>query len=400
MPSCDTLLTNARLADGRQGMAIAIQGARIAAILPRGTDLPEAGVVHDLAGELVLPALTDGHMHLDKTLFGLPWMPHRAKPFRMSRIETDQHTLPGLPLDTASRAGALIRRCVGLGTGHIRTHVDITPAFGLKGLEGVLAARATHARMATVQIVAFPQAGVIRAPGTAALLEDAVRAGADLVGGIDPSEIDRDARGHLDTIFAIAGRQGVGIDIHLHEPAELGLHSLQEICARTTANGMQGNVTISHGFCLGGIAESKQKAAAALMAESGVALVSHGGGGSTFPPLFLLAEAGVRVVCGNDDVRDTWSPYGTGDMLERACIVGWRADVRYDHLVEQVFAMCSGVGAAVLGIADHGVQEGKEANFFTIPAETIAEAVGMHPQRSVVFFRGRIVGRHGAVVGD
>ncbi len=397
MPSCDVLLTNARLADGRQGVAIAVADARIAAILPPGADLPDAAAVHDLGGDLVLPALTDGHMHLDKTLVGLPWVPHQAAPNRMSRIETDQRLLPSLPLDTEARAGALIRRCVGWGTGHMRTHVDITPAFGLTALEGVLAAREAHAEMATIQVVAFPQAGVMRAQGMAALLEEAVRAGADLVGGIDPSEIDRDPRGQLNTIFGIAGRQGVGIDIHLHEPGELGLFSVQEICARTAAHGMQGRVTISHGFCLGGVAESKQKAAAALMAESGVALVSHGGGGATLPPLFLLAEAGVRVFCGNDDIRDTWSPYGTGDMLERAAIVGWRTDVRHEPLLEQLYAMCSGVGAAVLGIEGHGVAEGRTASFYTIAAETVAEAIGTHPPRRLVFFRGRLVAREGCV---
>jgi cytosine/adenosine deaminase-related metal-dependent hydrolase len=398
MTTADILLTNARLPDGRKGMAIAIAGTRIAAITPPEVPLPKAGTVLDLGGDLVLPALTDGHMHLDKTLFGLPWMPHRAQPFRMSRIETDQETLPALPLPTAERAGALIRRCVAHGTGHIRTHADITPTFGLSALEGVLAAREAHAHLASVQIVAFPQAGVMRAPGVAALLEDAIRAGADLVGGIDPSEVDRDARGQLDTIFGIADRHGVGIDIHLHEPGELGLYGVQEICARTRALGMQGKVTISHGFGLGAVAESKQKAAAELMADAGVALASHGAGGATLPPLFALADAGVRVFCGNDDVRDTWSPYGNGDMLERAAIIGWRVDVRHDPLLERLFAMCSSVGAEVLGIADHGVAAGKEASFFTISAETIGEAIGQHPPRRVVFFRGRLVAKDGAIV--
>ena len=139
MTPCDTLLTNARLADGRTGMALALSAGRIAAILPAGAALPPAAATHDLHGDLVLPALADGHMHLDKTLFGLPWIGHQAEPFRMSRIETDQRLLPSLPLNTEARAGELIRRCVAHGTGHIRTHVDITPTFGLKALEGVLA---------------------------------------------------------------------------------------------------------------------------------------------------------------------------------------------------------------------------------------------------------------------
>ena len=239
-------------------MAIAIAGGRIAAILAPGAALPPAAQTMDIGGDLVLPALSDGHMHLDKTLFGLPWWPHQAEPVRASRIATDQRVLPNLPLDTESRASALIRRCVAHGTGHIRTHADITPAFGLDALHGVLRAKEAHAGAVTMQTVAFPQAGVAKHGSTVVdLLDAAVREGADLVGGIDPCEVDRDPKFQLDTIFAVADRRGVGIDIHLHEPGEMGLFSIQEICARTKALGMQGKVTISHGFCLGGITESK-----------------------------------------------------------------------------------------------------------------------------------------------
>jgi cytosine/adenosine deaminase-related metal-dependent hydrolase len=233
----------------------------------------------------------------------------------------------------------------------------------------------------------------------AELLDAAIRAGADLVGGIDPCEIDRDPKGQLDAIFAIAERHGVGVDIHLHEPGELGLFSLQEICARAAALGMRGRVTVSHGFCLGGIAESRQQAAAEMMAEAGVALVTHGAGGAALPPLMLLRRAGVRVFCGNDDVRDTWSPYGTGDMLERAAIIGWRADLRHDPLLEELFAMASSEGAAALGIAGHGLAPGRPATFFTLPAQSIPDAIGAHPPRRLVFHAGRLVAREGAYCG-
>ncbi|MBU8538203.1 amidohydrolase [Falsiroseomonas tokyonensis] len=396
----ETLLTHLRLADGSR-TRIAIAGGRIAQILPEGAPAPEAAEVMDLGGALLLPALVDGHMHLDKTLFGLPWQPHAAQPFRQSRIETDQRLLPSLPLSTAERAGALIRRCVAHGTAHIRTHADITPDFGLTALHGVLEAKAAHAHAVTVQVVAFPQAGVMRQGGAPMLdlLDSAIREGADLVGGIDPCEVDRNPSGQLDGLFAIAARRGVGLDIHLHEPGELGLYSLQEICARAKSAGMQGHVTISHGFCLGRISESKQKAAAALMAESGVSLVTHGAGGATLPPLMLLRREGVRVFCGNDDVRDTWSPYGNGDMLERAAVIGWREDLRTDPLLEDLFAMVSAEGALALGIAQHGIAEGHPANLFSIAAENVPEAIGQHPPRGLVFHAGRLVARDGAWVG-
>ena len=393
-PLYDTLLVNLRLADGgAPGRALALKDGRIAAILPPDAPAPPAGQILDLDGDLLLPALVDGHMHLDKTLFGLPWTPHAAEPFRMSRIATDQALLPSLPLDTAARAGALIRRCVANGTAHIRTHADITPAFGLSALEGVLAARETHKAAATVQVVAFPQAGVMRAGGKPMLdlLDAAIAAGAELVGGIDPCEVDRDPRGQLDGIFAIAEKRGVGVDIHLHEPGELGLFSLQEICARVAAHGMAGRATISHGFCLGAISESKQKATAEMMAKAGVALVTHGAGNATMPPLMLLRRAGVRVFCGNDDVRDTWSPYGNADMLERASVIGWREDLRHDPLLLELFAMVSSEGAAALGIAGHGIAPGNPAHFFTLNAENIPDAIGAHPPRRRVFYAGRLV---------
>jgi cytosine deaminase len=396
---CDTLLLAARLPDGRQDMRIAIRQGRIAAILAPGEAAPPAAQVFDLQGDLLLPGLVDAHLHLDKTLFGLPWMPHAAGPDRMSRIECDQRLLPALPISAAERGGALLRRCVAHGTMHVRSHADITPAFGLSMLEGVLAAKQAHAGAATVQVVAFPQAGVMRAPGTAELLDAAIRAGADLVGGLDPCEVDRDPKGQFDAIFGIAARHGVGLDIHLHEAGELGLFSLQEFCARVRAHGMQGRASISHGFCLGTLPESKQKAAAALMAEAGVALATHGAGGAVLPPLSLLREAGVTVLCGHDNLRDTWGPYGTGDMLERAAVIGWRADWRSDPQLHALFEMVSGEGARALGVAEHGIAPGLPASFFTLPAENIPEAIAQHPPRRLVFFAGRLVARDGVFLG-
>jgi cytosine deaminase len=396
MTTVDVFLTNCRLADSRL-VDIGIADGKIAIVgegaAPASSNSAPA---LDIGGDLVLPGLVDGHMHLDKTLTGLPWMGHAAGPTRMSRIETDKTILPYLPLSTKERAGNLIRECVARGTSHMRTHVDIDLESGLAKLEGVLAAREHYRDRATVQIVAFPQSGVMRCPGVLDLLDAAVRNGADLVGGIDPLEIDRDPKGQLDGIFAIAARHGVGLDIHLHEPGEMGLFNVQEICARTKALGLGGKVTISHGFCLGGVTERKATEAAATMAEAGVALVTHGAGGLTMPPVEMLRAAGVLVFAGNDDIRDTWSPYGTGDLLERAAMIGWKADFRRDNQVEVAFELVSAAGARALGIGNYGIAVGGAANLFTIAASCVAEAVAAHPPRKLVLFDGKIVGRDGA----
>jgi len=290
MTEVDAFLTNCRLADGRL-VDIGIAGGKIAAVGEGAAASSNSAPGFDIAGDLVLPGLVDGHMHLDKTLTGLPWMGHAAGPTRMSRIETDKTILPHLPISTEERAGNLIRECVARGTTHLRTHVDIDLESGLAKLEGVLAARERYRDRVIVQTVAFPQSGVMRCPGVLDLLDAAVRNGADLVGGIDPLEIDRDPKGQLDGIFAIAARHGVGLDIHLHEPGEMGLFNVQEICIRTNELGLGGRVTISHGFCLGGITERKAAEAAAMMAKAGVALVTHGAGGLTLPPIEMLRAA-------------------------------------------------------------------------------------------------------------
>jgi cytosine deaminase len=359
---------------------------------------PTNADIVDLGGNFVLPGLVDGHMHLDKTLFGLPWMPHAAGPTRMSRIETDKEILPNLPVPTSLRAALLLDRCIANGTAHVRTHVDIHLEMGLAPLHEILAVREAYRGRVTIEIVAFPQGGVMRRPGVINLMDAALDAGADLVGGIDPSVIDRDPRGQLDAVFALADKRGVAIDIHLHEPGELGLFSLEEICTRTKALGLEGKVTISHAFCLGMVPESVARNAAELLGRTGVAIATHGAGGSIIPPILMLRDAGVNVFAGNDDVRDTWSPYGNADMLERAALIGWKSDFRRDELVAVAFDIVSAAGAKALSIQGYGIAVDNPANFFTVAASCIPEAVGGHPPRQLVVHEGKIVARDGLTI--
>ncbi|WP_162914597.1 amidohydrolase [Desertibaculum subflavum] len=390
----DCFVANVRLDDGFAG-GFLIDKGRIAALVTAGAPAPHAKQTIDGHGLLAIPALVDGHMHLDKTLAGGPWLAHQAEPQRMSRIETDKKIWPMLNRSVEQRATALLDWCIGHGTAHVRTHVDVDLEGGLSKLEGVLAAKASRAGEVTVEIVAFPQSGIMRCPGVADLLDRAVQSGADLVGGLDPLEIDRDVKGHLDTVFEIADHRAKGVDIHLHEPGEMGLHSLDQICERTTALGLGGKVTVSHGFCLGSAPPDKQKAMADRMAKAGVGLVTHGGAVWAVPPLELLHEHGVLVFAGNDDVRDTWNPIGNADMLERATMICWRADYRRDTQLRFAFELCSGHGARALGQPVPAIAVGADASFALVEAEHIPAAVAGHPRRELVLHRGRVVGRDG-----
>lgn len=386
-------IDNALLADG-QRVRLTVHEERIACIQPM-SDVQPCDQALDLAGLLVLPALFDGHLHLDKTLLGLPWMPHAAGPTRASRIETELRLMPTLALPTVERAGNLIRACAAHGTGTLRTHVDVEPRNGLSAMEGVLQARQDHKDWMHVQVVAFPQVGVMRCPGTLDLLDAAVAMGADFVGGMDPCEVDCDPAGQLNGIFSIAHKHGVGVDVHLHEADELGLFSIREICKRAKALGMQGRVTVSHGFCLGQVTESKARATADLMMAAGVHLVTHGAAGHPLPPLALLREHGVTVFAGNDNVRDTWSPYGTGDALERAALIGWRADWRTDAQMHDAFDLVTASAARAMNLSFSGIAEGAPASFFAMNAQSLPEALATHAPRALVVHNGRVVARNG-----
>ena len=145
------------------------------------------------------------------------------------------------------------------GVTRIRSHAQIDTDCRLERLEGVAAAREAHRGRADIEIVAFPQSGILRDPGTLDLLDAALTDGADLVGGIDPAGVDRDPVSHLDAVFGLAQRHQRGIDIHLHDRGELGAFQIELICERVTATGMQGRVTISHCFALATVSEPRQR---------------------------------------------------------------------------------------------------------------------------------------------
>jgi cytosine/creatinine deaminase len=383
------ILRNAALPDGSRH-DIEMKDGRIAAFLP-----PTASE----APVLALPPLVDGHIHLDKTLLGLSWVPNQAQGDRVAdRIEAERRVRAQRTVSETETGANLVKQVVATGTLHMRSHVDIDNQLGLRNLHAVLAVREKFHGLVTIEIVAFPQSGIARSPGTAQLLDEAIAAGADLVGGLDPVGIDQDLDGHLDAVFGIASRHGVGIDLHLHDGGESGLAEVVAIAERTKANGLQGKVAISHAFALGSVPSDLAKRTADLLAETGVAIMSHGPGAAAMPPVKLLKEHGVEVFSGSDNIRDAWSPFGNGDMLERAMLVGYRANFRHDHELTLAYEMVTGAAARVLGLKDYGLRVGGAADMVVVEAGSVPEAVASRPRRKMVIKAGRVVARDGALV--
>ena len=389
------LLANVRLADGSEADIRMADGA----IDEIGPGLDPAGADRfDGGGLLTLPGMIDGHVHLDKTLTGLPWMPHPAGPDRASRIATERGLRATLP-PPAERASNLVRQAVAYGTTAFRSHADIGPDIGVRHVEALLEVKAAFSHAADFQIVAFPQYGVLAAPGSYELMDEALAMGADLVGGIDPILQDRDLDGQLDLLFRLAGKHDKGIDIHIHDPGDAGLQEIAALAERTRAAGMEGRVTASHGFCLGACTDDVFERLAAGMAEAGISLATHGGGASPLPPVKKLRERGVEVFVGNDDVRDSWGPYGNGDLLIRTMLLSWRSGFRADGDLAIAFDCATAAPRRVFGQDGRGLAVGAPADLFTVHAETLPEAVAQHPPRGLVFKAGRLVARDGSYLG-
>lgn len=393
------LLANGRLPSGRPGDVL-IEGETIAAIgEPGSIENAEGAERRELGGALVAPAFVDGHIHLDKTFLGCPLIPHLPGGSVRERIDAERAARQSLSVPVETRAAALIRQIVALGTTRVRSHVDIDPQLGLSNLQAVLAVRDAFSNLIDIEIVAFPQSGVTSRPGMADLLDAALRNGADLIGGLDPAGIDGDIEGQLDIVFGLAARHGKGVDIHLHDPGPLGCFELRQIAARTAKAGLDGRVAVSHAFALGEVDESEFDRTAAALSAAGVNIMTSSPAPVPVPPIRRLNRAGVTVFAGSDNIRDAWSPYGNGDMLERAAIIGQRQEFLANEDIRLAFELVTRIPAAIVGVPDHAVAVSAIADLVVLDAPSIEEAVLLRSRRKLVLKRGRVVAENERLAG-
>jgi len=368
--------------------------AEIGAALPA----PPGATIEEGEGALLLPGLVEGHTHLDKTMWGMDWHRNEVGTNLTDKIENERAFRHASGHDAAAQSLVLAKAFLTLGTTRLRTHVDVDTQAGLRHLEGTLRTREALREVQQIQVVAFPQSGLLGRAGTAELLDQSLAMGADVLGGLDPCAIDGDPVKSLDVLFGIAHKHQRPLDIHLHEPGAMGAFSLDLILQRTEALGMQGQVAISHGFCLGDLTERERDVLLARMAKLGVVLVTSAPASRSVPPLMACRAAGVTVLGGNDGIRDTWSPYGNPDMLERAMLIGLRYNLRRDDELDVAFDTVTHAGARGCGFAAYGLDVGCRADLVLVDAQTTAQAVVSRPVRRLVVSGGRVVARDGTLV--
>lgn len=377
-----------------------IESGRISSIQTHEPNRAVAGEDVEGRGRLVFPAFSDVHVHLDSTRIGLPFREHTGRNGVWGMMSNDRENWRDAEISLTDRVAGTLERMIAHGTTRVRSFAQVDVDCKLEKYEAVLAAKEKFANEAQVQIMVFPQAGILLEPGTTDYLESALRAGADVMGGIDPCELDRDPVAHLDVVFSLAEKYQVEVDVHLHEAGALGVFSADLIAERTRALGMQGKVNLSHAYQLGSVNEATTRRLIETFAELDISMTTVAPSASGQLPLVALTEAGVRVGLGEDGQRDYWSPYGNCDLLDRTWQLAFTNNYRKDELIEHALAVATIGGASIMNhdvprlgsVTDRpGLNVGDPAELVLVDGETPASAVMDRGSDRTVIHEGRVV---------
>jgi len=400
-----TVLTQVR-PWGADAVDIVLTDGVIAATRPTGSTPGPGEVLVDGRGRILLPSFSDVHVHLDSTRLGLPFRPHTGTPGVWNMMLNDRRNWRSAETSMPERTFETLGRMIAHGATTARTYAQVDVDCGLERLDAVIAAKEAHAGRADVEIIAFPQAGLLREDGSAEMLAKAMEHGADVVGGIDPCALDRDPVRHLDIVFDIATRFDAPIDIHLHEPDQLAKFSAELIIERTKALDLRGRVTISHGYGLGRLPERELRALLEDFREWDIAMTTIAP--PTPLPTALLVEYGIRLGLGQDGQRDYWSPYGNADMLDRTWQMAFTNGFRRDVDIEHCVAVATTGGRSVMGTAPvlssledrPGLAIGDPADLVLVAGDTVTAAVMDRSSDRTVLHRGTVVADGLHLIGD
>ena len=397
----DLLIHNARLPDGRARMGVAVQDGRITAI-EEGLSPAAAPAVQEVdAGDLLLsPPFVDAHFHMDATLsYGLP------------RVNQSGTLLEGIalwgelkPLLTAEalieRALAYCDWAVAQGLLAIRSHVDVCDPR-LLAVDALLEVKRRVAPYLDLQLVAFPQDGVLRSPGALDLLKEALRRGVDVVGGIPHFERTMaEGAASVTLLCELAAEQGKRVDMHCDESDDPLSRHVETLAFETQRLGLHGRVTGSHLTSMHSMDNYYVSKLLALMAEARLNVVANPlinitlqGRHDSYPKRRGMTRvpeqlaAGLTVAFGHDCVMDPWYSLGQADMLEVASMGLHVAQMTGQAAMRQCFEAVTTAPARILGLDHFGLAVGCEASFVLLQARDPVEALRLRAQRLGVWRR-------------
>ena len=399
----DLVIRNARLRGQSALHDVAIEGGRLTAISPH---IPgRAGQEIDATNRLITSPFVNPHVHLDKALLGNVMRPNLSQTLQEAIEITWDFKRKYTEDDIVRRAGAVVEMAVRQGTLTIRAFADVDTIGGLMPVKGLLATQDRYRDLLRMEVVAFPQEGIVRHPGTDALLRKAMALGANVVGGLPWYEMtDQDAREHIDIVFAIAREYNADIHMLVDDTDDANSRSLEYLAVKTIREQYEGRVSASHCGALAAYNDIYAEKVIGLVRQAGVTIVSNPhislvlAGRRDKEPVRRgvtrvrqLVRAGVNVASGQDDVNDPYDPFGRSSQLEVALFMAHTAHLTYPDELETVFDMVTTNAARALRLRDYGLEVGQPANLLVWDADSVKEILTRQLPPAHVINAGRVV---------
>ena len=398
----DLLLRNARVAGQDTLTDLGVADGRIVAV----TDGADAAETIDLAGRLVTPPLVEPHIHLDAVLtVGEPRPNESGSLFEAIAVWADR--VKDLTYeDVQSRVRQVLRWQFACGVQHVRSHVDVCDPE-LRALRALVDLREEVRGMIDLQLVAFPQLGILGFDGGRELMRKAVELGADVVGGIPHYELTReDGVESVKFAIALADEHGLRVDIHCDETDDEHSRFVEVMAAETIRRGMSGRVTASHTTAMHSYNNAYAYRLINNIARAGLHMVTNPLDNAVLQGRFdtgpirrghtrvkQLQAAGINVCVGHDSVMDPWYPLGYGDPLQAAFVLVHLGQMSGVAELRRLIEMITVNPAAALGVPDYGLRPGCEADLVVFDAPSEADALRLVAPRTLVLRGGQVVAR-------
>ena len=359
----------------------------------------------DAEGRMAVPGFVEPHIHLDKALIS-----ERAPVNRSGTLTEAIEILWELKRnytadEIADRASRVLAQALENGVSKLRTHVDVDPIGGARPAEGLLRARARFRDLIDIQIVAFPQEGIVKSPGTEALMREVMKSGVDVVGGMPFNEASpEDSRRHIEIVFDIARQFDADIDMHVDETDDPMARTLEVLAEMTIDNGWQGRVTAGHTCALASYPRAYADHVIGRLRQANVNMIANPatnlmlqGRLDDYPKrrgvtqVKELLVAGVNVACGQDCVHDTFYPFGQNDPLEIAFLLCHASHMSQPAEILTVMDMVTNNGAKALRVGELRVAVGAVADLVVLDAHDVRAAFATRLPRRWVIRKGKLI---------
>ncbi len=393
----DSILRGARLPGQPHDLVdIGIAGGKIAAIAPR---IDAECEIVDIGGRLVSPGFVETHIHLDKSCI-LDRCRAEAGDLAEAIREVSRAKAGFDAADVYERAKRTLEKCILNGTTYIRTHVEVDPGIGLRGLEGVLPLVKEYAWAVDLELCIFPQEGLLNNPGTEELMLAGLRAGGHVIGACPYT--DTHPAGQVERIFDLARGLGVDIDMHLDFSLDANDPQLLHVCDCAEKHRWGGRVAVGHVTTLSAAPAAELAAAAARMREAGVALTvlpatdlylmgreSEARAPRGVAPAHRLLQAGANCSLATNNVLNPFTPFGDCSLIRMANLYANVAHVGTRDDMIECFRMITSRAAALMNVRGYGVEVGHAADLVVLDCHTPEQAVAELAPVLAAFKRGR-----------